>query len=243
MEQQEQERIEQELKQELDGIEEQKEQQEPVQRFSKHVQKFNEIRDMIQSKLHLDSLKLIALGNLLKGILETTKLRSASDLQVAKMVANWWKDILETDVEKMKCELLSENAKMMICWNNVMESELDKLDKTQTSFSKVPECPCKDKVEELDQVLHSILAMKAKMKMAINLLEETLGEIRSPGSLLELGLERVSVLGMLGEQEQEQEVPTILLQEVQCWPNTRDKLLRHKIELLARVMVTITKIL
>ena len=170
---------------------------DPVQMFKDHVERLNKMRDLIQSKLHIDSLRLVQLGNLLNASIETKNMREKSDLEVGKMIVNWWKHIVENDVAKIDKEVKSENVEILKWWNRVVDGEIAKLDEElKSSISAVPEVPFRSKIEELDSVLSSITAMRCTMTQAVGLLSSALREVEAPGPLLQLALQRVDTLGL-----------------------------------------------
>ena len=85
----------------------------PAQRFLVHVQLLSRMRDAAHSKMRVDQLKLIQLGNLLNASFESEELREHSDLEVAKMIVNWWKALVESDVASIDRDVKAENVAIL----------------------------------------------------------------------------------------------------------------------------------
>ena len=88
----------------------------PAQRFLIHVQLLSRMRDAAHSKMRVDQLKLIQLGNLLNASFESEELREHSDLEVAKMIVNWWKALVESDVASIDRDVKAENVAILRYW-------------------------------------------------------------------------------------------------------------------------------
>lgn len=212
----------------------------PAQRFLVHVQLLSRMRDAAHSKMRVDQLKLIQLGNLLNASFESEELREHSDLEVAKMIVNWWKALVESDVASIDRDVKAENVAILRCWNAVVEDELSKLDEdVRSNLKEVPAVPFKDKIEELESVLQSISSMRSRLEDGVAILEQALLKIGSPSTLLELSLQRV----MEEEGLPKEELPTTLVVQLSSWPSTRDVCLREKLGVLAKAVVTISEIL
>jgi anaerobic glycerol-3-phosphate dehydrogenase len=135
----------------------------PAKRFLVHVQLLSRMRDAAHSKMRVDQLKLIQLGNLLNASFESEELREHSDLEVAKMIVNWWKALVESDVASIERDVKAENVAILRCWNAVVEDELSKLnEEVRSNLKEVPTVPFKDKIEELESVLQSISSMRSR---------------------------------------------------------------------------------
>ena len=211
----------------------------PVERFLSHVHVLGKIRDTASTKMQVDSQRLIQLGNLLNASLATKDLREEADLNVGKMIVNWWKANVESDIANIDRDVTAENLEVMRWWHHVIDNELMKIDaKELKSLTKAPPCPFKDKVEELELVMRSITATQAKMQEALVVVDSAMVEVMRPGTLLELLLERVEEQGMPLE-----ELPGTLVTQVLGWRQTRDGILRHKIRLLAEAVSKISTIL
>jgi len=212
----------------------------PAQRFLVHVQLLSRMRDAAHSKMRVDQLKLIQLGNLLNASFESEELREHSDLEVAKMIVNWWKALVESDVASIDRDVKAENVAILRCWNAVVEDELSKLDEdVRSNLKEVPAVPFKDKIEELESVLQSISSMRSRLEDGVAILEQALLKIGSPSTLLELSLQRVTEEEGLPKEE----LPTTLVVQLSSWPSTRDVCLREKLGVLAKAVVTISEIL
>jgi len=212
----------------------------PAQRFIVHVQLLSRMRDAAHSKMRVDQLKLIQLGNLLNASFESEELREHSDLEVAKMIVNWWKALVESDVASIDRDVKAENVAILRCWNAVVEDELSKLDEdVRSNLKEVPAVPFKDKIEELESVLQSISSMRSRLEDGVAILEQALLKIGSPSTLLELSLQRVTEEEGLPKEE----LPTTLVVQLSSWPSTRDVCLREKLGVLAKAVVTISEIL
>jgi len=212
----------------------------PAQRFLVHVQLLSRMRDAAHSKMRVDQLKLIQLGNLLNASFESEELREHSDLEVAKMIVNWWKALVESDVASIDSDVKAENVAILRCWNAVVEDELSKLDEdVRSNLKEVPAVPFKDKIEELESVLQSISSMRSRLEDGVAILEQALLKIGSPSTLLELSLQRVTEEEGLPKEE----LPTTLVVQLSSWPSTRDVCLREKLGVLAKAVVTISEIL
>jgi len=98
---------------------ERSEQPGPAQRFLVHVQLLSRMRDAAHSKMRVDQLKLIQLGNLLNASFESEELREYSDLDVAKMIVNWWKALVESDVASIDRDVKAENVAILRYWIQV----------------------------------------------------------------------------------------------------------------------------
>ena len=85
----------------------------PAKRFLVHVQLLSRMRDAAHSKMRVDQLKLIQLGNLLNASFESEELRENSDLEVAKMIVNWWKALVESDVASIARDVKAENVAIL----------------------------------------------------------------------------------------------------------------------------------
>ena len=85
----------------------------PAKRFLVHVQLLSRMRDAAHSKMRVDQLKLIQLGNLLNASFESEELREHSDLEVAKMIVNWWKALVESDVASIERDVKAENVAIL----------------------------------------------------------------------------------------------------------------------------------
>jgi len=212
----------------------------PAQRFLVHVQLLSRMRDAAHSKMRVDQLKLIQLGNLLNASFESEELREHSDLEVAKMIVNWWKALVESDVASIDRDVKAENVAILRCWNAVVEDELSKLDEdVRSNLKEVPAVPFKDKIEELESVLQSISSMRSRLEEGVAVLEQALLKIGSPSTLLDLSLQRVTEEEGLCKEE----LPTTLVIQLSSWPTTRDVCLREKLGILAKAVVTISEIL
>jgi len=212
----------------------------PAQRFLVHVQLLSRMRDAAHSKMRVDQLKLIQLGNLLNASFESEELREYSDLEVAKMIVNWWKALVESDVASIDRDVKAENVAILRCWNAVVEDELSKLNEDVRSNPKeVPTVPFKDKIEELESVLQSISSMRSRLEEGVAVLEVALLQIGSPSTLMDMSLQRVTEVEGLPREE----LPTTLITQLGRWPNTKDVCLREKLGVLAKAVVTISEIL
>jgi len=212
----------------------------PAQRFLVHVQLLSRMRDAALSKMRVDQLKLIQLGNLLNASFESEELREHSDLEVAKMIVNWWKALVESDVASIDRDVKAENVAILRCWNAVVEDELSKLnEEVRSNLKEVPTVPFKDKIEELESVMQSISSMRSRLEEGVAVLEQALLQIGSPSTLLELSLERVTEEEGLPKEE----LPAILVTQLRQWPSTRDICLREKLGVLAKAVVKISEIL
>ena len=85
----------------------------PAQWFLVHVQLLSRMWDAAHSKLRVDQLKLIQLGNLLNASFESEELREHSDLEEAKMIVNWWKALVESDVASIDRDVKAENVAIL----------------------------------------------------------------------------------------------------------------------------------
>ena len=85
----------------------------PAQRFLVHVQLLGRMRDAALTKMKVDQMKLIQLGNLLNASFESEELREYSDLEVAKMIVNWWKALVESDVASIDRDVKAENVAIL----------------------------------------------------------------------------------------------------------------------------------
>jgi len=212
----------------------------PAQRFLVHVQLLSRMRDAALSKMRVDQLKLIQLGNLLNASFESEELREHSDLEVAKMIVNWWKALVESDVASIDRDVKAENVAILRCWNAVVEDELSKLnEEVRSNLKEVPTVPFKDKIEELESVMQSISSMRSRLEEGVAVLEQALLQIGSPSTLLELSLERVTEEEGLPKEE----LPATLVTQLRQWPSTRDICLREKLGVLAKAVVKISEIL
>jgi len=213
----------------------------PAQRFLVHVQLLSRMRDATLTKIRVDQLKLAQLGNLIDASFQSEHLRENSDLEEAKMVITWWKALVESDVASIDRDVKAENVAILRCWNALVEEELSKLseDMHDGSLKEVPTVPFKDKIEELESVLQSINAMRSRLEEGLTVLEQALLEIGSPASLLELSLQRVKEEEHLPEEE----LPTTLVAQLQCWPTTRGNNLREKLGVLRSAVVRVSEIL
>ena len=235
----------------------------PADMFLAHLKVLAKIRDSTCAKTHVDSLRLIQLGNLLNTSVEnkdTLLFRSlatvetghddlweASDLDVGIMIVNWWKAVVESDIAKIDRDVKAENYQILKWWTRVVENEISKLDEAEEAKGKtevtkgkmeVPPVPFQAKIEELDMVLTSIKATRRRLLEAVKVLESVITEVKMPGSLVELGLQVVEEKGLVVE-----ELPATLVVQVKEWPANREAILRTKIKVLAAAVVNISTII
>jgi len=233
----------------------------PADMFLAHLKVLAKIRDSTSAKTHVDSLRLVQLGNLLNTSVEnkdTLLFRSlatvetghddlweASDLDVGIMIVNWWKAVVESDIAKIDRDVKAENYQILKWWTRVVENEISKLDETEEGKAEVtkgkmevPPVPFQAKIEELDMVLTSIKATRRRLLEAVKVLESVVMEVKMPGSLVELGLQVVEERGLVVE-----ELPATLVEQVKEWPTTREAILRNKIKVLAAAVVNISTII
>ena len=159
--------------------------------FLVHVFQLAQMRDATMEKMRVDQQRLVQLGNLLNASIETKELREQSDLEVAKMIVNWWRALVETDVVAIDREVKAENEAILRFWNAKMNREL------RSRSRRVPKVPYKEKLEELECMMASITVMKERLEEALHVLERALIEATAPGSLLEITLQKVLSLNIL----------------------------------------------
>lgn len=141
---------------------------DPRLMFEEYVQRFNEFRDLILTKLEVDSRRLCGLENLLRATIEAKGLKNSSDLDFTTMSVDWWKASVESELEKLDKEVtVAKSIKL-----GVGVIELAKRARGQKEAST-----CAGKLEELDTVLASLQAMKATMARAVNLIGQALGQV------------------------------------------------------------------
>ena len=158
--------------------------------FLVHVFQLAQMRDATMEKMRVDQQRLVQLGNLLNASIETKELREQSDLEVAKMIVNWWRALVETDVVAIDREVKAENEAILRFWNAKMNREL------RSRSRRVPKVPYKEKLEELECMMASITVMKERLEEALHVLERALIEATAPGSLLEITLQKVLSLNI-----------------------------------------------
>ena len=154
--------------------------------FLIHVLQLARMRDAAMEKMRVDQQRLVQLGNLLNASIETKELREQSDLEVAKMIVNWWKALVENDVATIERDVKAENLAILRFWNAKMNREL------RSRSRRVPKVPYKEKLEELECMMASITVMKERLEEALFVLERALMEATAPGSLLEITLQKVT---------------------------------------------------
>merc|ERR1719336_1179576 len=197
--------------------------------FLVHVFQLAQMRDATMEKMRVDQQRLVQLGNLLNASIETKELREQSDLEVAKMIVNWWRALVETDVMAIDRDVKAENEAILRFWNAKMNREL------RSRSRRVPKVPYK---EELECMMASITVMKERLEEALHVLQRALIEATAPGSLLEITLQKV-----VDKKLPRTELPSTLIEQLACWANIRDLRLRERLELLAKAVVTISHIL
>ena len=153
--------------------------------FLVHVLQLARMRDAAMEKMRVDQQRLVQLGNLLNASIETKELREQSDLEVAKMIVNWWKALVENDVAAIDRDVKAENLAILRFWNAKMNREL------RSRSRRVPKVPYKEKLEELECMMASITVMKERLEEALHVLERALMDTMAPGSLLEITLQKV----------------------------------------------------
>lgn len=206
--------------------------EEEEEGFLVHVLQLARMRDATMEKMRVDQQRLVQLGNLLNASIETKELREQSDLEVAKMIVNWWKALVENDVAAIDRDVKAENLAILRFWNAKMNREL------RSRSRRVPKVPYKEKLEELDCMMASITVMKERLEEALHVLETALMEAIAPGSLLEITLQKV-----VEQRLPRNELPVTLIEQLSSWAAIRDIKLREKLELLAKAVVTISRIL
>ena len=142
---------------------------DPRLMFEEYVQRFNEFRDLILTKLEVDSRRLCGLENLLRATIEAKGLKNSSDLDFTTMSVDWWKASVESELEKLDKEVtVAKSIKL-----GVGVIELAKRERGQEEEGST----CAGKLEELDTVLASLQAMKATMARAVSLIGQALGQV------------------------------------------------------------------
>jgi len=206
--------------------------EEEEEGFLVHVLQLGRMRDAAMEKMRVDQQRLVQLGNLLNASIETKELREQSDLEVAKMIVNWWKALVENDVAAIDRDVKAENLAILRFWNAKMNREL------RSRSRRVPKVPYKEKLEELECMMASITVMKERLEEALHVLEKALMQAIAPGSLLEITLQKV-----VEQRLARNELPVTLIEQLASWATIRDIKLREKLELLAKAVVTISRIL
>jgi len=206
--------------------------EEQEEGFLVHVLQLARMRDAAMEKMRVDQQRLVQLGNLLNASIETKELREQSDLEVAKMIVNWWRALVENDVAAIDRDVKAENLAILRFWNAKMNREL------RSRSRRVPKVPYKEKLEELECMMASITVMKERLEEALHVLERALVEAVAPGSLLEIALQKV-----VEQRLPRYELPATLIEQLASWATIRDVKLREKLELLAKAVVTISRIL
>merc|ERR1719341_2459790 len=184
--------------------------EEEEEGFLVHVLQLARMRDAAMEKMRVDQQRLVQLGNLLNASIETKELREQSDLEVAKMIVNWWKALVENDVAAIDRDVKAENLAILRFWNAKMNREL------RSRSRRVPKVPYKEKLEELECMMASITVMKERLEEALHVLESALMEAVAPGSLLEIALQKV-----VEQRLPRCELPATLIDQLASWATIR----------------------